>query len=195
MNNIGNLGINNIAFIRERKMLDSFERKFVAFNRVLVAVIMVVMLVTLFWQVGARYLFARSYAWIDELAGFLMVWLTYLGAGLALREGRLVGFDILQDNLPAKGRFILRFLIGLVMLAFMAFLIYCGIRFCQFGLNRETIVLQISRAIPYAGIPIGSLFFVVHLLLFLRRYGTGQWDVAKIEGKGLAGLATKLMEE
>lgn len=176
-------------------MIDSFERKFVAFNRILVSVIMMAMFVTLLWQVGARYVFSHAYPWIDELAGFLMVWLTYMGAGLAMREGRLVGFDIVQDALPSRLRWLLRLCLGLFMLFFMTFLIYCGIRFCYFGLNRETNVMQISRAIPYVGIPIGSLFFVTHMFLFMRRYAKPQWDTAKVEGDGLAGLATKLLEE
>lgn len=176
-------------------MIAAFEKRFVAVNRMLAAAMITVMFVLMFSQVMARYLFAASFPWIDEVTGFLMVWLTYLGAGLAMREGRLVGFDIVQGMLSPRLRHLVRALLGLIMLVFMTFLIYCGIRFCAFGFNRETSVMQISRAIPYAGIPIGAAFFVAHIGIFLGRYVTESWDTVKIEDGGIEGIATRLMEE
>lgn len=175
-------------------MLTTFERWLMKINKVSVASILTVMFVLVFSQVLARYLFSVSFAWIDEVVGFSMIWLTYLGAGLALREGRLVGFDLIQKKLPGKIERGLRILIGLVILVFMFALIYWGFRFSMFGLHKETNVLQVSRAIPYAGIPVGSLFLSLHLILFFGRFISEQWDEqAQIANQG--GFADELMED
>ena len=157
-------------------MIETLEKWLIAFNRGSVTVILTVMFCLVFAQVLARYLFSVSFAWIDEVVGFLMIWLTYAGAGLALREGRLVGFDLLQKKLPAKLEYLLRFFIGLAILVFMSALVYWGIRFALFGLHKETNVLQISRAIPYAGIPVGAFILSLHLLVFFKKFISEEWD-------------------
>lgn len=175
-------------------MLKTFEKWLLKINKVSVASILTVMFVLVFSQVLARYLFSVSFAWIDEVVGFGMIWLTYIGAGLALREGRLVGFDLIQKKLPASLERGLRILLGLVILLFMSALIYWGIRFSLFGLHKETNVLQISRAIPYAGIPVGSLFLSLHLIIFFGRFINEQWDdEAQIANQG--ELADELMKD
>lgn len=174
-------------------MVATLERWLVTVNKVGVATILAVMFVLVFSQVLARYLFSVSFAWIDEVVGFLMIWLTYLGAGLALREGRLVGFDLLQKKLPIKLERLIRSIIGLIILLFMSALVYWGIRFSLFGLYKETNVLQISRAIPYAGIPLGALFLSLHLVLFFTRFVSETWDTEVLE-EAETNLVDELME-
>ena len=156
--------------------MNAAEKWLIRVNKFSVTTIIAVMFCLVFTQVLARYLFSISFAWIDEVVGFLMIWLTYLGAGLALREGRLVGFDLLQKKLPFKGLNCLRILIGLVILVFTLALIFWGCRFAYFGFHKETNVLQISRSIPYAGIPVGACFLALHLLFFFKRFISEDWD-------------------
>lgn len=174
-------------------MLKTFEKWLVLTNKAGVALMIATMFCLVFSQVLARYLFSVSFAWIDEVVGFMMIWLTYLGAGLALREGRLVGFDLLQKKLPATLGKAMRYLIGVIIFLFMLALIYWGYRFALFGLHKETNVLQISRAIPYSGVAVGSLFFTLHLAIFLTRFVREEWDGE--EDAALDNLTDELMEE
>ena len=56
------------------------------------------------------------------------------------------------------------------MLVFMAALVWYGARFVAFGWNKETMATQIPRGIPYLAIPVGAAVFILHQLLFLRRF-------------------------
>ncbi len=152
------------------------ERFFVRANQAVIGAMMVVMFALVFTNVVTRYVLGFSIAWAEEVSGFLMIWITYLGAGLALRQGRLVAIDLFQDMLPARGRPLARALLGFGILVFFGFLTYYGFQFVVFGWAQDTPVTLIPRGIPYLAIPLGSLVFGLHLILVFRDFVAREWD-------------------
>jgi len=147
-----------------------FERYLVAANRAIIFLMMAVMTTLVFVNVVARYAFNFSIIWTEEVSQYLMIWIAYLGAGLALREGRHVALEMLHDRLPvALGRKV-RMAVGGLVLAFLGAVTVLGFRFVVFVWNQETPVLNISLGIPSLAIPIGTLLFALHLLLMFRNY-------------------------
>jgi TRAP-type transport system small permease protein len=69
-------------------LLGRLERAFVRANQAAVIVLMGTMATLVFVNVVARYIFNASIIWVEEVTQYEMIWVTYLGAGLALREGR-----------------------------------------------------------------------------------------------------------
>lgn len=157
-------------------MLHRFETGYVRLNQALIGLMMAAMFVLVFTNVVTRYGFGFSIAWADEVASFLMIWVTFLGAGLALREGRHVAIDLVQDRLPEGARRALRRALALAILAFLALLVWFGIQFVVFGWRSVTFVTQIPRGIPYLALPIGCATFAIHLLLILPRFVARDWD-------------------
>ena len=76
------------------------ERAFVRVNQWLVVALMGSMAMLVFVNVITRYVFNFSIIWAEEFSQYLMIWIAYLGAGLALREGRHVAVEMLQDRCP-----------------------------------------------------------------------------------------------
>ncbi|HEY3585317.1 MAG TPA: TRAP transporter small permease subunit, partial [Casimicrobiaceae bacterium] len=66
-------------------MLASFDRRFLAVNRVLVIVLLAAMAVMVFANVALRFLTDHSILWTEEASRYAMVWLTFIGAGPVLR--------------------------------------------------------------------------------------------------------------
>jgi TRAP-type transport system small permease protein len=163
-------------------MLERFECGFVVVNRVLLGALMIAMFTLVFANVVTRYGFGFSLAWIEEVARFLMIWATFLGAGLALREGRHVAIEMLQDRLSPAARRRLRLALGIVILVFLAFLVVLGARFVIFGWDKIMMATQISRGIPYLAIPLGTATFALHLLLFWHRFLERDWEDAGVSG-------------
>lgn len=147
-----------------------FEQVMVAANRWVIFVMMAVMATLVFVNVICRYVFNFSIIWAEEVSQYLMIWIAYLGAGLALREGRHVAVEMLHDRLPTMLSRKLRMLIGGLVLAFLGAVTVLGFQFAVFVWNQETPVLNISLGIPSLAIPIGSLLFSVHFLLMFRNY-------------------------
>jgi len=82
------------------KILDLYCRaiKFV------IAICLAVMVVLVFGNVVLRYAFNSGITMSEELSRWLMVWLTFLGATVALREHAHLGVDTMVRALSATGK-------------------------------------------------------------------------------------------
>ncbi|WP_162628816.1 TRAP transporter small permease [Marinobacter bohaiensis] len=161
--------------------LERLEIWFVRANQALIAAAMAGMAILVMANVLCRYGFGVSLPWTEELSRFLMIAVTYLGAGLALREGRLVAVEFLQDLFP---RFLmpLRLLVALIIMVFLVVLAWVGVGFAQFAAGQETPVLGISASIPYMIIPVGASMLALHLVLILRDFLARNWHTDGPEG-------------
>lgn len=170
--------------------MEQIEKFIVTANTWVVGLMMVVMFILVFTNVVTRYCFGFSIATAEEISTFLMIWTTYLGAGLALRQGRHAAINLFQDLFDSRFRRKVRIVIGMILIAFCGFLLLYGILFARFGWGLETIATQIPKGIPYLGIPIGAGLFIVHLCFIFRKWLDQEWeggalleDLASSEGE------------
>jgi len=160
----------NEAGYRKKGALESW---FVLANQAVIVTMMSIMVALVFTNVVTRYLFNNSIIWAEELSQYLMVWIAFLGAGLALREGRHVAVEMLQDKLPQRFRRNVRGVVAILMAAMFLTVAILGFRFAHFAMEQETPVMNISLAIPYLCVPIGALLLLGHLLFIWRGYVDG----------------------
>lgn len=153
------------------------EAWIVAVNRAIVAAVLAVVFAIVFMNVVGRYGFGTSFAWVEETARHLMILGAFSGAGLALREGRLVAITLIADMLPEQLGRMLRRAIVVAMFVFMAAMAWLGVEFVQFGWNKETMSTGISRGIPYLAIPIGCVLFLIQLAFFARRFVAQDFEI------------------
>jgi TRAP-type C4-dicarboxylate transport system permease small subunit len=153
-----------------------WSRVVLALNRSIIIAMMAVMVVLVFTNVVCRYLLNFSIIWAEEISQYLMVWVAFLGAGLALREGRHVAIEMLQDRMPLKAKRMTRHVVALSLLIFMCVLVVLGFQFVSFAWDQETPVLNISLGIPYMAVPIGALLLGIHLFLLYRAYIDGRFE-------------------
>ena len=151
-------------------MLILLERAFVRVNEALVVVLMMVMTSLVLLNVVTRYGFQFSVTWAEELSRFVMIWVTYLGAGLALRQGNHVAFEYVQSLLPPRVVPWLRAIIAVGILVFLAFLAYYGWEFSQLMMRQRSAVLGIQRGVVGLAIPIGAVVLGLHLLMTFRQF-------------------------
>jgi len=160
------------------------ELLLVRLNQGLVIALMGTMSILVFTNVVSRYLFNHSLVWVEEFTQYQMIWITWLGAGLALREGRHVAVDLLHDVLPDPLCRLLRWALVFIMLAFLAALAWYGMQIVAFTWNQETPMLGIRTGIPYLGIPIGAALFALHLIVFAREFVERRFEHVDEPGAG-----------
>lgn len=160
-------------------MLRRAERVFVRVNQAVIGAMMVAMFALVFTNVVTRYGLGFSIAWAEEVSSFLMIWITYIGAGLALRQGRHVAIELFQDMLPPPMCRAVRAVLGLAILGFLGFLVYLGFRFVVFGWAQDTPVTLIPRGIPYLAIPLGALLLGAHMILVFRDFVARAWEIGE----------------
>ena len=151
-------------------MLRALERVFVRTNEVLVVGLMMTMTSLVLLNVVTRYGFRFSVTWAEELARFLMIWVAYIGAGLALRNGNHVAFEYVQTLLPPRLTVWLRALVAVGILVFLGFLTYYGWEFSQLTMRQRSAVLGVQRGIVGLAIPIGAAVLGMHLLMTVRQF-------------------------
>ena len=150
-------------------MLERFDRTLLAANRWALIAMLAAMATMVFANVALRFLTDASILWVEEVSRYLMIWLTFLGAGLVLRYGGHVGIDTLQEALPRQAA-VIRGGIVAILLAFFAFMIVVGLRYAVLAWGQTTPVLGIPVGAVYLAMPIGFALLVAHLLLMARGY-------------------------
>ena len=140
----------------------------------LIALALFVMVVLVFGNVVMRYAFNSGFTVSEELSRWLFVWLTFLGAVVALRDNAHLGTDMMVGKLGPMGK---RICMGLSLLAmiFCLWLLFKG-SYDQFLVNVEATspVLEASMGWFYAS---GMTFAVLSapiLLLDLYKLLSGQ---------------------
>lgn len=146
-------------------MLAKFDHGLVVANRFVAGTLLAIMALLVFANVVLRYLFGFSLSWVEEVTRYMMIWLAWLAAGLALREGAHIAIDSLQAALPRHIARVVRLVVVLCILGFFAALVWLGLQYALFAWNQTTAVLRLSLGAIYLAIPLGSLLMIAHLLL------------------------------
>ncbi|HVG05268.1 MAG TPA: TRAP transporter small permease [Burkholderiaceae bacterium] len=155
-------------------MLASLERRFVQANHALLIALLAAMVAVTFVNVVMRYTGESSFMWGEEVGRHLMIWLAFVGSGLALRFGAHIGVDSLERSLPARAARLVRAAIALLLLMLFVALIVEGIDYAWRTRFQTSAALQISMAWVYAGMPIGCALMLAHLGFIGRRYVLGE---------------------
>jgi TRAP-type C4-dicarboxylate transport system permease small subunit len=152
-----------------RFRMKTFDRILLRCNRWLVIVILAAMALMVFANVALRFLTDHSILWVEEVSRYLMIWLTFLGAGLVLRYGGHIGIDALQEAIPGRAAAI-RAVIFVLLLGFFGFMVWIGTRYATLTWAQTTPVLEIPVGFVYAAMPVGFLLLILHLLLMAQPY-------------------------
>jgi len=127
--------------------------------------LVVVMTVVVFLQVIYRYVLTQPLHWSEELARYLFVWLSILGATRALQMRGHFGLDIFFWMLPKQGQWLMRLLIHLLMGTVVLVLIVYGITLVQKTVLQESPAMGISMSWAYASLPVGAALMAIHLFV------------------------------
>ena len=144
--------------------MKAFDDALLKLNRWVVIIILAAMALMVFTNVALRFLTDESILWVEEVSRYLMIWLTFLGAGLVMRYGGHIGIDTLQDSFP-RHAVLVRWIVVLLLLGFFGFMVWIGSRYAMLTWGQTTPVLQIPVGIVYLAMPVGFGLLIVHLLL------------------------------
>jgi tripartite ATP-independent transporter DctM subunit len=125
----------------------------------------------LFAGVTARYAFHAPLVWSDELASILFLWLSMLGAVIALRRGEHMRMTGLVSRAGPQMRLLLEALAVTAPLAFLALILYPAIDYASEESFIVTPALEINNAFRASAIPAGIGLMIAIAVLRLARMG------------------------
>lgn len=143
-----------------RKLVDAVEQ---LLDKVMLC-LFVVMVAAIVWQVFARYMLEQPTVWSEELARYLMVWVTMLGSAYVLGRGDHVAVTVFVDPLPEPIRHAIALLRDTLTIGLMGALAWYGYGFAMLGGRKISTGLGLSMTYPYLAVPLGAVligFFVL----------------------------------
>jgi len=131
------------------------------------AIILAAMVLDVVWGVFTRYLLDSQSSWTDELARFLLVWLSILGAAYASGRKLHIAIDLWPQNLDPKKKNYLNLIVHSMVLLFavLVFLIG-GLRYVyiSFALGQTSPALQLPIGFVNMVLPISGIFILYYKL-------------------------------
>ena len=118
-------------------------------------------IVVLFGGVVARYVLHQPLVWSDELASILFLWLSMLGAVVALRRGEHMRMTALVAKLTPSTRALFDVLAVAAALAFLLMVAHPAIEYASEEAIVTTPALEISNAWRAAALPIGVALMIL----------------------------------
>ncbi len=113
--------------------------------------------------------FGGSFSWYDEFVGYLLVWLTFVGAALARLHHQHIGLENLLERLPPRGRLSVELAgHGLMIGVHVVLLIHGGELVVRF-LSERAITLDVPMGLIYAVIPLSAALMLVVEAIRIRR--------------------------
>ncbi len=143
-----------------RKFLDNFEEYFVVWT-------MAIMTALVFCQVIMRYVFSSSLSWSEELARYIFMWLSWIGASYAVKERSHFRVEMFANLLkgPRREKFELAILV--IWFAFALVMAWLGTRLMIFLMETGQIssAMEIPMSWVYASVPAGCGLMAVRLVV------------------------------
>ncbi|WP_082906099.1 TRAP transporter large permease subunit [Bradyrhizobium centrolobii] len=153
-----------------------FAQAFAALDRGLGAAVetaaaglVVIEIIILLAGVVSRYVFRSPLVWSDELASILFLWLSMLGAVIALRRGEHMRMTGLMRYLGPRARAFFEVMATTAPLALLALILYPAFDYASEERFIVTPALEINNAWRAAAIPAGLVLMTITAAIGLAR--------------------------
>ena len=147
-------------------------------------IMLVTMIMSVFMNAVFR-IFGSAIDWSTDMAQLMFVWVSVLGADMALKKSRHVGVDLLTRKLPNKVNTLLMILIYVAMVIFLVTVAYYGVNLAIQNSKRMFNTLPISYSWATMAVPVGfslMTFTVLRHISFLV-FGKKDYYEDKLEDR------------
>lgn len=133
------------------------------------AALMVGIVVLLLAAVLSRYVFANSIVWIDEVVSTSFIWLTMIGAGLAMHRNEHLRLSLVVDKLPTRVQPYVHAFALTVVVAFLVGLLPSAVEYAQEEWFIKSPALDLPNTYRVASIPFGLGVMLLIVLAYAAR--------------------------
>jgi TRAP-type C4-dicarboxylate transport system permease small subunit len=130
--------------------------------RLFIAACLAIMVVLVFGNVVLRYAFNSGITVSEELSRWLFVWLTFVGAVVALRDHAHLGMDTIVSRLPAWGK-------KACLIASNVLMLYCVYLF--FRGSWDQAIINLDNKAPATGLSAGYFYYSVGIFFCIASAG------------------------
>ncbi|MCM3720013.1 TRAP transporter small permease [Fictibacillus phosphorivorans] len=136
------------------------------FEKLLALIFMLALAIIVALSVAFRYFFNAPLSWSGEVAVFLLIWISFIGGSLGLKNKSQAAVTLLLDYCPQR----LKMWIGVFSQIFIIAFLVLLLKYTYTWILSDGVAFQKSTAlllpmwIPYSAVPIGLTFACIHIL-------------------------------
>jgi len=157
-----------------KKILRKLDAVLTFFEEWTLFVSVIIALISLFINVVLRYTLNYSLAWSEELVREVIIYTTFIGCSVAIKDRSMIKIDALVQLFPVL-KTPLNFISSFVTLLFAGMMVYYGwvMALLQIQTNQKTIILQIPLVYLYAILPVMGILMICRTLHVIYEDYTG----------------------
>jgi len=156
------------------EFLDAFNTRI---NRIVcqfLTAIFSIMVVVVFAQVVFRYSLEQPLSWSEEVARYMFIWATFLGASVAFYENTHINVTYFTDHISSvRARALVMVCADIASMTFLGMYVYQGFvvssrvfTLGQFSPSMEWLPI----GLVYLAIPVGSLLMMLNIFAYTLRH-------------------------
>ena len=151
--------------------MDTVKKFFNNLEEFIVVPLVAAMTVVIVLQVFFRYVMKGSLSWSEELARYLMVWVSFVGASIGVKRSAHVGVELAVSALPKNIQKITNYIAIIISIIFciVVFNASLGILQRQITGNQISPAMRIPMWWVYAAIPVGTFLMTVRFIQVLLK--------------------------
>jgi TRAP-type C4-dicarboxylate transport system permease small subunit len=133
-------------------------------GEILAAITFILLCSSVSIQVISRYVFGHAFGWGEEFPIFIFLWVSFIAASVAYREGSHLSVDFVADKFPKGIQKVLVFINLVLSLVFVLVLFYYEAKMTLAVRESTFVVMKISKGLCYVGIPLACLLFAAFIV-------------------------------
>lgn len=148
------------------------SRKLNWFLEWLVVLLVTIMLFSVLWGVCSRYLLADQSSWTDELARFMLIWVSLFGAVYISGRNAHITIDLLPKSFSVRTKLKLDVFVELIIMLFTATIFVIGggrYVYVSFKLEQTSAALGLPIGFVYLVLPISGLMIIYFKIIQMRQ--------------------------
>jgi TRAP-type C4-dicarboxylate transport system permease small subunit len=122
-----------------------------------------------FLQFFTRYVLNDSLGWTEEIARFLLIGVTFIGAVMAVRKESHIAVEIVYRWLPRRARFLLQIFVDLVAVCFYSVTAWLCARLAQ-RTQQMMVSIDVPKSLVYWIVAACFAAMMVHGIAVLARH-------------------------
>ncbi|WP_419950524.1 TRAP transporter small permease [Candidatus Palauibacter sp.] len=146
------------------RRLRTLNRVLITLETFAVGVLLIAVCDVVLLQVLMRYLFAAPNPWSEEVSRFCFIWLSLLGASLAVARRAHFRFDQVTGRLAPRMKRGVEACARAAVLLFALLLIGTGIALMDLTMGERSAALNLPVALVYAAAPVSGVLMAIHML-------------------------------
>jgi TRAP-type C4-dicarboxylate transport system permease small subunit len=131
---------------------------------------------TVFYQFFTRYVLSDSAGWTEEIARYLLIVVTFVGASMSVRRNTHIQVEFLYRFLPASAGRVLSTFVDLVRVAFLGYASWLAITLVPRMHNLNMTVVDFPMSYVYAVVAAGFVLMTFRSLQVAHRHWTQGWS-------------------